>query len=335
MKQRKITISEIAKTAAVSPATVSRVLNHREQVKEDTINQVESAMISLGYHFERKKQVSATEQPLIMLNVPSFQNTFYQEIINGVQASANAHGYQLLIYNALINRGSIRDFCTLLHKTNTRGTILLSPTKEEYLQQINALVPLIQCCEYNENANLPFISIDDYSAARTATEYLISCGKNKIALINGPAIYKYAVERQRGFINALEQADITILNNWIVHLPEINFDMAYTSICRLLNEEIRPDAFFVISDVFAAAAIRAAKRFGLKVPNDIMVVGFDNIPLSQMTTPSITTMSQPQFQLGFSASEMLIDSIEHPEIIQKPLLLDAELIIRESTAAGI
>ena len=332
MKHEKITVSKIAKTAAVSPATVSRVLNHREQVKKDTVNKVEAAMISLGYPFEREKQIPSTELPLIILNILSLQNTFYQEIINGVQTSANSHGYQMLIYNSPINRGSIRDFCTLLHKTNASGTILLSPVKEEYLQQIHALVPIIQCCEYNEDMNLPFVSIDDYSAALTATEYLISCGKNKIALINGPAIFKYAVERQRGFTSALQQADISILNNWIIQLPEINFEMAYASICRLLNEEIRPDAFFVVSDVFAAAVIRAAKRFHLKVPNDIMVVGFDNIPLSQMTTPSITTMSQPKFQIGFSASEMLIDSIEHPEIIQTPLLLDAELVVRESTA---
>ena len=116
-----------------------------------------------------------------------------------------------------------------------------------------------------------------------------------------------------------------IPKQWIVQLPEVSYEMAYAAVCRLLNSDSRPNAFFTISDVFAAAVIRAAKRFHLHVPRDILVVGFDNIELSSMTSP------QPKFQMGYTACEMLLELMEDPHGEMKSLLLDTELVIREST----
>ena len=144
--------------------------------------------------------------------------------------------------------------------------------------------------------------------------------------------FKYAVKRQEGFLDTLRKKDISVRPDWIVSLPEVNYQMAYSADCRLLNNEIRPNAFFVISDVFAAAVIRAAKRFDLRIPEDIIVVGFDNLDISIMTCPTITTVNQPSFQLGYSACELLLDSINHPDMFPKSLILDTELIIRESSA---
>lgn len=190
---------------------------------------------------------------------------------------------------------------------------------------------MVQCCEYNEEATYPYVSIDDFTAAENATNYLISCGCTKLAFINGPATFKYANKRYEGFSSALSKAEISIPPNWVVQLPEINYEMAYSAVCRILNSETRPNAFFTISDIFAAAVIRAAKRFHLHVPKDIMVVGFDNIDLSSMTSPSLTTVNQPGFQQGYSACELLLKIIENPSVTPRSLLLDAELIIREST----
>ncbi len=333
MKQEKITIEDIARQAGVSPATVSRVLNHRELVKADTAKQVENAMAALGYAFESTASPSIEEQPLIVLNIPGIENVFYQEVIKGARVSAKAHGCHLLINESPLDRGSIRTFCNLLHRVNAAGSILLNRASEEQLKQIRAITPLVQCCEYNEDASgYPYVSIDDFSAAETATGYLCNCGCNKIALINGPLSFKYAVQRQEGYLSALKKAEISVPQNWIIQLPEINYQMAYAAICRLLNSEPRPNAFFVASDIFAAAVIRAAKRFKLNVPRDIMVVGFDNIEFSTMTCPSITTVNQPRLQLGYTACEMLLEMMENPSSSPKSLILDAELVIRESTA---
>ncbi len=331
MKKEKITISDIAGKSGVSPATVSRVLNHRDLVKLETIQQVERAMAELGYLSESGSKGIPEPEPLIIMNVPGLDNVFYLKILAGARVSATAHGYQLLINDAPINSSSIHSFTELLRQVHASGVILLNHVPEEQLNLIHAVCPLVQCCEYNADSDYPYVSIDDYESAKMATEYLISSNCNKIALINGPRTFKYAVNRQAGFLDALRQADITIPQDWIVQLPDVNYQMAYSAVCRLLNSDVRPNAFFVISDIFAAAVIRAAKRFNLNVPQDILVVGFDNIDFSMMTNPTITTVNQPSFQIGYSAAELLMESIEHPDIPPKSLTLDTELIIREST----
>lgn len=332
MKKEKITVAEIAKEAGVSPATVSRALNNRSIVKASTVQKIENAMAALGCPMQQPSLQDISHQPLIVLNLPGIENVFYQDVVKGVRVSAKAHGCHLLIHESPLTRGSIQDFCNLLTRVQAVGAITLNYVAKSSLDQIHTIAPLVQCCEYNSETDYPYVSIDDFAAAETATNYLISCGCNKIALINGPQHFKYARKRQEGFLNALAKADIFVPQNWIVQLPEINFEMAYASICRLLNLETPPNAFFAISDVFAAAVIRAAKRFHMNVPQDIMVVGFDNIEFSLMTCPSITTINQPSFQQGYSACELLMEMVENPAITPKSLILDTELIIRESTA---
>lgn len=331
MKKEKVTVSKIAETAGVSPATVSRVLNHRSIVKPETIRQVEDAMALLGFPVTREPVYNISRQPLIVINIPGIENVFYQDVIKGARVSAKAHGCHLLIHESPLDRSSVHNFCSLLKRVDAAGTIILNYVSGELLEQIQAAAPLVQCCEYNEEADYPYVSIDDFQAAENATDYLLSCGCRKIALINGPGNFKYARKRYEGFLSALNRAEVFIPQNWIIQLPEINYEMAYAAICRVLNSEVRPNAFFAISDIFGAAVIRAAKRFNLRVPGDIMVVGFDNIDFSAMTTPSLTTVSQPSFQQGYSACELLMEMIDNPSITPKSLLLDAELIIREST----
>ncbi len=331
MKKEKITVSKIAETAGVSPATVSRVLNHRSIVKPETIKQVEDAMMLLGCPVSREPSYNVSRQPLIVINIPGIENAFYQNVLKGARVSAKAHGCHLLIHESPLDRSSVHNFCGLLKRVEAAGTIILNYVSQELLEQIHSVAPLVQCCEYNENADYPYVSIDDFQAAENATNYLLSCGCRKIALINGPANFKYARKRYEGFLYALNRAEVFVPQNWIIQLPEINYEMAYAAICRVLNSETRPNAFFAISDIFGAAVIRAAKRFGLNVPQDIMVVGFDNIDFSAMTSPSLTTVSQPSFQQGYSACELLMEMIENPSITPRSLLLDAELIVREST----
>ena len=335
MKKNKITVSDIAKKSGVSPATVSRVINHKSLVKANTVAIVEKAMAELGYELEQSAESLASEQHIIIMNVPDTQNIFYQEVIRGAKASANARGFYLLIYESHINQRTIGRFCGLLHRIKAAGVILLNQLSLELLQQIYSITPLIQCCEYNKEAPFAYVSINDVVASQNATEHLLSCGRNKIALINGPLSYKYAEERQQGFMKALKQAHITIPQNWIVQLPEINYEMAYSAVCRLLSAEVTPNAFFAISDIFAMAVIRAAKRYGFKVPRDIMVVGFDNIEFSTMTTPSITTVNQPKFQMGYSACEILLENISDSDIESKSILFDTELLVRESTSTTL
>lgn len=332
MKKHKPTIAAIANEANVSPATVSRVINHRNLVNESTIQQVEDAMLRLGIAVNEKKKIN-NEKKVILFSRETGNTTFYDQICKGILKSTQANGYHLIVNYDSINRGNIGDFIMLLKRANVSGLILSSFLSEDLLDALNAVVPIVQCCEFNENSSIPYVSIDDYNASRQATRYLITSGRNKIAFINGPQNQHYAKERLRGFLDTIYEDGISIPSSWIAHVPSIDYNLAYTIICQILNSDIRPNAFFAVSDILAAAAINACNRFHLRVPEDVMVMGFDNGDICTMIRPSITTVSQPKFQLGYTASEILIDLLHNSNTNARNLLLSTELIIRESATS--
>jgi len=332
MKKEKITVRDIAKKAGVSAATVSRVLNHRDLVNEKTIEKVEKSMTALGLIVQNGVMVPPSEQPIILANIPEIDNSFYMKVLNGIQTSAKTNGYHVVFNVMPLNKANLYSFINLIKQVHAKGVILTVKLPKEQLDIIAENVPLMQCCEYNDETNYPFVSIDDYSAAAYATEYLITNNYNKIAMINGPLSFKYAQQRQAAFLDTIHQHDITIPADWVVNLPEISYHMAYSAASRLLNADIKPKAFFTVSDTYAAAVIRAAKKYNLNVPNDIAVIGFDNMDFAQMTIPSLTTVNQSAFQLGYTASELLITTISHPNMTIHSMFLDTELIIRESTS---
>jgi LacI family repressor for deo operon, udp, cdd, tsx, nupC, and nupG len=219
----------------------------------------------------------------------------------------------------------------MLRVAKVKGIITLSQVPSELLYMINAVVPVVQCCEFNERSTLPYVSIDDYMSAKNAVKYLIASGRKKIAFLNGPKRYKYSRERLRGFLDALAEDNITIPDEWIMHVPHIEYQMADTLISRVLSDDNKPDAVFASSDVLAAAVVNRAVYSDLKVPDDLMVIGFDNISLCQIVRPSLTSVHQPKHKLGFTACEMLHEKIRGKTLKVNEVLLSTELVIRGST----
>lgn len=338
MPSKKTSAAEIAKRAGVSPATVSRVLNHPEQVKADTVQKVEEAASYYGITLpkaQKKTEETQEQHPLILLNCPSAGNPFYEEVLSGVLASASAHGYSVLLNYDAINIGNLHHFIGLVKQIHASGVILLTRLHRELLLELMDAVPVVQCSEYNHHVEqCPYVSINNEEAAYHAVKYLIGCGRSKVALINGPQNYKYSQERLQGYHRAMEEEGLSIPSNWVVHVPRIDYDMAFTVVSQIFSLDRRPNAFFASSDVFAAAVINAANKIHIRVPEDVMVVGFDNIALSQMMNPTITTVSQPKFQMGYTACELLCERLSDPDAITKSMLLSTEMIVRRSTAAG-
>ena len=330
--KKKANYVKIAQEAGVSIATVSRILNNYPHVKYETRKKVIDSMDILGYDTD---EIIIKPKPknsgLIIFNIPSLSNPFYSQIANGAKAAATRHGYHILINESGINPWNFNHLLDILKKFNVAGLIVLNHLSSELLDKLNSTVPLVQCCEYNEDSDISYVSIDDISASKMVMEYILSNNRRKIALINGPMHYKYARHRLNGYLNVLKNANIPVENNWIVNLPEINYSMAVSACSHLLSLSNRPNAIFAISDVFAAAAIKASSNIGLRVPQDVLVVGFDNVDIAIMTNPTITTVNQPKFQLGFRACELLIEKISDPNIALRKILLDVELIIRESS----
>ena len=209
---------------------------------------------------------------------------------------------------------------------------MLNPLSEGEIAQLLKLAPVVQCSEFVETGqNTSYVGINDLLATEKVMNMILSSGRRKIAILSGPMRYKYARERKKGYLLALQAAGIPLLDNWVIQLPEIDFQMAYPVCIQLLNSEDRPDAIFTVSDVFAVAAIKAAQTLGLRVPQDVMVTGFDNVNFSEFMNPSITTVKQPKYQLGYIATETLIDQLEKKSTVAQHVILDTEVIARESS----
>lgn len=332
MKNQKATLFDVAKAAGVSPATVSRVLNHRSLVKEETVRQVQDAMNALNYAPKGAEEEREEDRvPLIVLNIPTSNTLFYQEIIRGAFEAAAAHGFFVIINEYSLKDGAGPDYSKLLRRTKANGVIMLNRVSEEFLSYVQEVCPVVQCCEHNDQTAFSFVGIDDYKSARDAADHLLSCGCRKIAMLNGPLNFHYAIRRRQGFLDSLLQAGVTVPEKWLVSISDINYDMAFSACYRLLSLENPPEAFFAVSDVFAIAAVNAARQFNLRVPEDIMVVGFDNLEISKMTNPAVTTVSQPRLQMGYTAFELLYDRIVNPGSAPQSVILNTELVVRSTT----
>lgn len=329
MKARS-TLTQIAEKAGVSIATVSRILNDSGGVSAATRRKVFQAIRELEYDSALKRPAAVYQTILVL--VPDFVNPFYAGIIDGIQQTAHENYYEAFLAQTRDVYRNVGYYLNLLKRSNFSGVLWLSSTPPtEFLSVIEQQCPLVMCCEYPEDYPCSYVSIDDTAAAHKAVHYLISIGCRNIGFVNCSLKYKYARHRREGYLRALNEAGLTANPEWYVSIPSIDYTLAYSSVLQTLSGENRPDAIFACSDVFAAATINAAQRLGIRVPAELSVIGFDNIETSRMTNPPITTIAQPSFQLGQQACSILIEKIQNPALPNRNILLNTELIIRESS----
>lgn len=324
------TIKDVARRAGVSIATVSRVLNDSAAVRLSTAQKVAEAMDALGY--PRELPAAGRVNQLVIAVLPNLSNPFYAEIILGLQTSAKSHNLDVLLYPEGNVERHASQLAALLRMTNACGLILLSPvTQRAVLDELNLLAPLVQCAEYNEDSPLPYVGVDDISAARNATETLLRAGRRRIALINGPEKYKYARHRRQGYEEALRQAGYPVDPLLEANVTEMGFDSSMAVAQQMLLAKERPDAILAVSDMYAAAVVKASVMAGLRIPQDLALISFDNTYISQMHHPSVTSVNLPRFQLGYMAMEVLAERMVSTASDEpKQFLLKTELVLRDS-----
>ncbi len=331
MAQAKhVTITDIAKKADVSIATVSRVLNNKKHVNGKTVEKVKSAMEALNYH--AKDQMAVIPKTLIILFLPMGENPFYSSLSQGIYDTAKRYGYCVFTCQIETDDDAYIAMSTINQYDIVAGIINVDHIfQEETIKYLQSFCPLVQCCEACESSENSCVGIDDKAAAIKVVEYLLSTGRRKIALINSTLDHNYARQRELGYREALEKAGIGINEEWIVRLSHISYDNALFAATQLLLKKETPDAFFAISDIYAAAVIKAAKQCLLNVPKDISVVGFDNIDLTTIIDPSITTVNQPRYQIGCLSCDILLGHIKQPSTSIQRIYLGTELLVRAST----
>lgn len=331
---KKMTVELVAKHAGVSPATVSRVINHPELVSAKTIARVNASIRELGYASLLDRYRSAKpfdERGPIVVNIPWLDNPFYSEIVHGIRDSARAAGYDVLILWDTPRQSTVDSFCESLRRCGASGLITMCSLSTETIERIDSELPTIQCAENNPETNVPYVTIDDRAAARTAVEHLIACGCKHLSIISGPESYKYSRGRMEGFLSVTREHELSLDPSWILQVPDNNYELACSAATHMLESDNPPDGVFACSDTYAAAVIRAARKAGLSVPGDLMVVGFDNIDIATMTTPTLTTVNQPRYRMGYGACNLLLERMSGNGSAHS-MVMETELIVRESTA---
>lgn len=322
---KDLTITQIAEKANVSISTVSRVINQSGTVKAETRERVLQAMKGASY------QMREHTNKFILASFADFQNPFNEGLIRGIRSAASRRGYKLFLQQ-MLSPNSSESYKFLLNQKTFSGVIFTHVVPDrELLDSLRLQYPIVMCSEYSEADEIPFVVIDDFDAAQSAMKYLLSIGRRRIAFLNASLEHSYAVQREHGYRAALAESGLPIHENWVVHLPDIDFESACTAATNILSSAERPDAFFCVSDVFASAVIKAAHCLDLRIPQEVAIVGFDNVYLSTMTVPSLTTVSQPSYQIGLQSGNLLIDQIEGEPILNYHVVLSTELIVRGST----
>lgn len=325
-------IRDVAEEAGVSIATVSRVLNNSDEVSPETRTRVEEVIEEIGYRPNLLgRNLRRSETRMILVSLHSISNPFYSRVVRGIEEGGREQDYDILIYNNNGNPQRERLYLGLLENRLVDGVILMSPQiPAGELVQMGREYPLIQCCEYIKDASVPRVSVDNVAAARTAVEHLIERGHRRIAMISGCGEVLSAVQREEGYRQALEESGLDY-DSELIRSGHYTYKGGQRAAREFLEHSERPTAIFAISDIMAVGAIRAIKAAGLKIPEDVAVVGFDNSEISALYDPRLSTISQPRYDLGRITVELLVRMIKGEELDKKEHYLEHELIIRESS----
>ncbi len=338
MPKKRITSFDVAKKAGVSRTTVSFVLNNVSGISigEETRQRVLQVAQELNYHPDSmgRKLASGKSNTLGLVLRQSHEQVFADallpQVLLGIEQAATALGFQILLKP--LEPHDDDGYMRLVNENHVDGIILSGPRQDEaeITRMYREGLPVVLMGQL-PGSNLPFVDIDAVKGCARAVNHLIEHGHRRIGLItNAPQEYTSAQQRRTGYQNALKEAGIEPDDSLMMegaYTPSSGF----IAMEKLLEASPRPTAIFVASDVVSLGAIRAIKQAGLRIPQDMAVVGFDDIPMADYYDPPLTTVHIPAYGLGWAAGERLVRLVQGEVLDQDGVLLESELVIRQSS----
>jgi len=330
-------IYEVASSAGVSVATVSRVLNGKGPVHEETRRRVLDAVESLGYVPHGAARSLSTRRTMnVGVLLPDVHGAFFSEIVRGIDLAARAAGYHVLVSSSHSDLAETTEVLQALHG-RIDGLILLNAATADadWLRRtLPPRVPAVLLHDPGDDAEHDSIRIDNRLGARMATDHLLDLGHRRIAMIRGPRGNSDAAERLLGFRETLAARGLRA--NPRRELPgDFGEESGFKAGERLADLEDRPTAVFAANDAMAIGCLAALRERGLRVPEDVSLVGFDDIPIARYLTPALTTVQVPIAEIGGRALERLVAVIQSGrEEKKRHDVVAPTLAVRASTAAG-
>ena len=325
-------IIQVAKRAGVAVATISRVLNNSPLVTDATKEHVRKIIEELDYHPNVvARSLRSSKSRLLLALVPNISNPFHAEIVHGTNRVVHAHDYNLLLCETNGLREREDAFFSMLKQKIVDGILAIDPgVSVDNLREYGARYPIVQCCESKEGVDLPYVGVDDEKGAYAAVSYLISTGCRRIAMANASGSFGFARLRRAGYLRALREHGIAHDPDLLLKY-EFGVDSGADIAARMLALHEPIDGVFLDYDVIAVDAQRTLIDAGVKVPDDISIVGFDGSDMTLICTPRLTTVAQPAYQIGMKAAEMLFAELEGEVLQESRVTLDFELKVRQST----
>jgi LacI family transcriptional regulator len=331
----KVTIKDIAKLAGVSPGTVSKIINNYQDVGIETKKKVLKIMEETGYAATRAEKESAYKSNLIgviyagKINA-DFNHPFFIEVINSFKKSIGSLGYDLLFFSNEQLEFSEEDYFTRCQRYKVDGVIIISgeEVQPSIYELDNSDIPCIGVDIQLEGKNSAYIMSDNYKISAKVVEHFYLNGYRDIGFIGGLRGSRVAALREEGFRNTMSEFGLSIREEWMSD-GDFFYNSGYEAMKKILKAVRLPEAIFAASDLMAFGAMKAVKEKGLKIPEDIAIVGCDDVDSCNYTDPPLTSIHQDKEKIGRLAAYMLHDII-NKQIQPSSVMVEPELIVRNS-----
>ncbi len=338
---KRATARDVAELAGVSRTTVSFVLNDVPgmRISDETRQRVRAAVQQLSYHPNATARRMVTGRTNIIGFVlrqsadQVFADQFLPQVLNGLSHAAKLQGYHVLI-EAIPPEDETGAYARLIRERHVDGIVMSGPRfDDEELLRFHAEGWPVVLMGQLPNTDLMFVDVDNVGGAALATQHLIQLGHRRIALItNAKRTYTAAADRLAGYRQALTAAGIPYTED-LVESGDFTHQSGQVAMTRLLQRHVPFTAVFVASDTVALGALQVLRASGKRVPDDIALIGFDDVPFVELVDPPLTTIRLPAYGIGWGAAELLIRAINREDIRQPSVLLESELVVRQSCGA--
>lgn len=331
------TLKDVARLAGVHPGTASRALNPDAQqgVSARTVEAVLKAAQQLGYSPDPIARSLRTQRSNIVgLLVPDLTNPLFPPIARGAEDALRERGYTTLIANTDNDENLERQLFKAMRGRRVDGFLIATARRHDPLIESASSqgVPLVQINRTTDSTRIPAVLGDDAGGVAAAVQHLVSLGHSRIGHLSGPPAFSTGYERMRAFLDTCRRMGLAVPAESVVECSAYSIEAGTEAMRVLLRQAPSLTAVVAGNDLIALGAVDALAAAGLKVPDDVSVVGFNDMPFADRMQPPLTTIAVPQYHIGVEAARMLLERLQNPTAPPKRLLLPSELVLRKSTA---
>jgi LacI family transcriptional regulator len=329
------TIRDVADLANVSIATVSRVLNESGYVSPELDQRVRQAIATLGYRRNAlARNLRRNESLTVGVLIPDSSNPFFAEVAKGIEEICFSQGYTVVLCNTDENSQKAASYLSSLYQQRVAGFVVVTTEKlqEHIRQSLDDDFPIVIVDRAVSNLDMDSVVSDNYGGARQAVEHLISLGHRRIGFVVGEKELETIRSRWSGAVDAMHGAGIGVDQRLVYSKVDYLPGSGYAATESLLSQHTPPTAIFAFNDLMALGVLNYAQSHGTAVPEQLSVVGFDDILIASYAVPSLTTIAQPKYELGRTVAEILLQRIQGHRGERVNLVLPTQLVVRNSTA---